>query len=103
MRIGQSINAALKVAMLCALIYGVVKWQSGKPGADDDAEVAEKACIGAIGARFNTNSVRSYAVNKNNNGYVIRASISLASGAPAKVYCLASDQGSVRDIGIQEQ
>jgi len=102
MKIGQSIDSALKLAILCACIYGIVQWQRSEPEADENAAIAERVCSDAIRARYNSNSVRPYAVKKNNDGYVVHASISLASGASTKVYCLASNQGSVRDIGIKE-
>jgi hypothetical protein len=102
MKIGQSINSALKLAILCACIYGIVQWQRSEPKADENADIAERVCVDAIRARYHSNTVRPYAVNRNSDGYVVHASISLENGASTKVYCLTSDQGSVRDVGIKE-
>ena len=103
MKIGETIGDILKAVLVCGCIYGIVKWEFIKPQHDDVSDFAEKACVNEIGDRFDASTVRAYAVNENNNGYVVRASVTLARGTIAKVYCLTNAHGRVKEITIEER
>jgi hypothetical protein len=40
-------------------------------------------------------------VTENSNGYTVRASGTLRNGTPARLVCLTSPNGSVRDVTIE--
>jgi len=103
MKIGESIGNIFKVVLVCGCIYAFVKWEFDKPQDDDVSNFAEKACIDEIRDRFDVSTVRTYAVNETNNGYVVRASVTLARGTTAKVNCLTNAHGGVKDIMIEER
>lgn len=103
MQISQVGNSLIKVAIFCACVYGVVKWQAGSDQSGDVVAFAEKACTDAIGARYNVSNIRLYDVREDSSGYALRASVTLSSGRPAKVTCLANVHGGVRDIIIDER
>ncbi len=103
MKIGETIGDILKAVLVCGCIYGIVKWEFIKPQHDDVIDFAEKACVDEIGDRFDVSTVRAYAVNENNNGYVVRASVTLARGTIAKVYCLTNAHSRVKEITIEER
>jgi hypothetical protein len=103
MKIGETIKSVLQVAFVCGCIYAVVKWDDIKPQGNESSDFAEHACVGEIRDRFAASSVSVYAVDKTNNGYVVRASITLPRGAPAKVYCLTNDYGGVEEFRVEEQ
>ena len=87
--------------MLGVCIYAFVRWEFDSPSDSDSHNFAEQACVDAIGDRFNTTSIQPYAVTKNSNGYVVRASVTLANGNPAKTYCLTNEHGGVKEVGIE--
>ena len=87
--------------MLGVCIYAFVKWEFDSPEDSDSREFAEQACVDAIGDRFDTTSIRPYSVNKNSNGYIVRASVTLANGKPAKTYCLTNEHGGVKEVGLE--
>ena len=103
MNIGASIGNAIKVALVLGCIYALVTWEFLETQDDDVKSFAEKACIDAIEDRFDTSTVRVYAVNDSNNGYVVRATVTLAKGNTAKVYCLTNTHGGVEEITIEER
>jgi len=103
MALGDRIGDVLLLAAVGAAIYALVKWEFINPQDNEVSRFAEKACVDEIRHRYNASTVRAYAVNKTNNGYTVRASITLARGTPAKVYCLTNAHGGVREIGIEEQ
>lgn len=80
-----------------------MKWEFTKPQDDDVNDFAEKACVDEIRDRFDVSTVRAYAVNETNNGYVVRASVTFARGTVAKVYCLTNVHGGVKEIMIEER
>ena len=84
-------------------IYALVKWDFNETQNDDIRDFAEKACIDEISDRFDTSRVRVYASNENNNGYVVRATVTLAKGTIAKVYCLTNTHGGVEEVTIEER
>jgi hypothetical protein len=103
MNIGASIGNVFKVALVLGGIYAFVKWEFTETQDDDVRSFAEKACIDAIEDRFDTSTVRIYTVNESNNGYVVRATVTLARGNIAKVYCLTNTHGGVEEITIEER
>jgi hypothetical protein len=103
MNIGASIGNVIKIALVLGGIYAFVKWEFTETQDDDVRSFAEKACIDEIEDRFNTSMVRIYAVNENNNGYVVRTTVTLARGTVAKIYCLTNAHGGVEEITIEER
>ncbi len=103
MNIGASIGNVTRVALVLGGIYAFVNWEFMETQDDDVRGFAEKACIDEIEDRFNTSTVRVYAVNDTNNGYVVRATVTLARGNAAKVYCLTNTNGGVEEITIEER
>ncbi len=100
---GASIGNILKVAIVFGCIYALVKWDFNGTQDDDVRNFAEKACVDEITDRFDTSRVRVYAFNKTNNGYVVRATATLARGNTAKVYCLTNTHGRVKEVMIEER
>ena len=103
MNIGAPIGNVIKVAIVLGCIYALVKWEFVETQDDDVRGFAEKACIDEIEDRFDTSTVRIYTVNETNNGYVVRATVTLARGNIAKVYCLTNTHGGVEEITIEER
>ena len=103
MNIGASIGNVFKIALVLGGIYAFVNWGFMETQDDDVRGFAEKACIDEIEDRFDTSTARVYAVNDTNNGYVVRATATLARGNTAKVYCLTNTHGGVEDITIEER
>ena len=103
MNIGASIGNLIKVALVLGGIYVFVNWEFMETQDDEVRSFAEKACTDEIEDRFDTSTVRVYAVNDNNNGYVVRATVTLARGNTAKVYCLTNTNGGVEEITIEER
>jgi len=103
MIVGKLIGNVLKAALVCACVYGIVNWESIKQQDGAVVDFAKKACVDEIGSRYDVSTVRAYEVNENNNGYVVRASVTLARGTPAKVICLTNAHGGVREITIDER
>ena len=103
MNITKSIGNILKAVVVCGCIYAFVKWEFDKPQYDDVSDFAEKACVDEIRDRFDVSTVRTYAVNESNNGYVVRASVTLVRGTTAKVNCLTNVHGRVKEIMIDER
>jgi hypothetical protein len=103
MKISEIFGTIVKAALLFGLIYAAVTWQDISPVDDDVKAFAEQACITEIRHRFNITTIRAYAVNKNSNGYTVRATVTLAKGNTAKVNCLTNTHGGVRDITIEER
>ncbi len=103
MKIGASVGNLLKLVIFCGAVYALVTWKFSGPQNDDNSAYAERTCADAIGDRFDTPSVNVYAVSKSDKGYVVRASITLPNGNPAKVYCLTNKFGGVEEIRINER
>jgi hypothetical protein len=101
-RIGQSINTIVKIGLVAGCVYVLLKWNPINPQDDDSTKFAEKACADEFSSRFNASNIRIYAVNETNDGYVVRASITLDRGNTAKVICLTNTHGSVREVTIEE-
>lgn len=62
---------------------------------------AERACRDAINERFNLTGVKVYKITENTSGYTVRASGILRNGGSARLVCLASPNGTVRDVTIE--
>lgn len=103
MKIGQVVGSIVKVALVGGLIYGIVNWQEIIPQEDDVEVFAEKACVDEIERRYDVSRVRAYSISETNNGYVIRATVTLSKGNIAKVYCLTNTHGGVKEISIEER
>ncbi len=103
MKIGASFGLILKAVIVCGCIYAFVKWEFDKPQDNDASDFAEKSCVDEIDDRFDVTTVSAYSVNETNNGYVVRASVTLAKGTRAKVYCLTNTHGRVKEIMIEER
>ena len=89
--------------MLGAVAYGVWYWQTmDKVGAGSTAH-AESACLDAINSRFDMTRVSISRVTENSNGYTVRASGALRNGTSARVVCLTSPNGTVRDVSIEHR
>jgi len=100
--IGQSIGTIIKIGLVAGCAYAVFKWNPIGPQDNDSTKFAEKACTDEISSRFNGSNIRIYDVNETNDGYVVRASITLDKGNTAKVVCLTNTHGSVREVTIKE-
>jgi len=96
-------GSLIKLAVLGACVYGIIEWRATQGGAGDAQAFARRACVDAIGARYNVSHIQAYEVRENSNGFVVRATATLANGSPAKVVCLANRQGGVRDVSILER
>lgn len=102
MRIGQTISSIIKVTVVVACVYAVVKWKFIEPQLDEIGQFAEKACVDQMVGRYDAVSAKVYSVKKNESGYVVRASLAFAKGTPARVYCLTNNQGGVKELILQE-
>jgi hypothetical protein len=103
MNISKTTGSIVKVVILIGIAYGILNWQDIKLTDDSVKDFAENACISEITQRFDVTTVRAYAINENSNGYVVRATVTLAKGNTAKVNCLTNVHGGVKDISIQER
>ena len=103
MNIGGTIGNFLKAVIVLGLIYMFARWQFDKSPDDNNSDYVKQACIDGINDRFDVTSVTAYGVNKTQKGFVVRASITLAKGTPAKVYCLTNEHGGVEEIRIEER
>lgn len=96
-------GTVLKVAFVCGCIYALLKWDIISLPNNESTEFAEQACADAIDDRFDASSVSIYSITESAKGYVARASITLARGNTAKVYCLTNEHGGVEEIRIEER
>lgn len=103
MKIGEIGSNLVKALIVGGAIYGVVNWQTIKPQGDEITDFAERACTDEINNRFDVSSIRVYSINKNRNGYIVRATLTLAKGNTAKVYCLTNTHGGVKEVTIEER
>ncbi len=104
MKIGEVGGNIVKALIVGGAIYGVVNWQSIEPQSDEITDFAERACIDEINSRFDVSRVRVYSIKQaNNGGLIVRATVTLARGATAKVYCLTNSHGGVKEVTIEER
>ncbi len=97
------LDSILKLAVLCGLIYVLVKWQFNDTDETGNRPYAEKSCIDEINSRFSTQSANVYTVTENDKGYVVRASVTFSGGKQAKVICLCNEYGRVEHVEIVER
>ena len=102
MSIRSRLNSLLQLVVIGGLLYVGYQWQFGESDAGGARQHAESSCSSAISARFGNQNVRPYSVEENASGYVVRASINVRGGTPAKVICLTNSFGGVEDISIVE-
>ena len=100
MRIRQLVGNAVKVAVLGACAYIAINWQSIGGSADDREEFAGSECVDATRSRFEVTRAKVYSSASNANGFTVRLNVTLANGEQAKVVCLTTPQGGVRDVSI---
>ena len=103
MTVSEGIGNLAKLAVLGACIYAFVNWKFNGSQDNDNSAYAEQVCADAIRDRFNTRSVNVYRVSDSNQGFVVRASITLPNGSPAKIYCLTNTFGGVEELRIVER
>ena len=103
MKVRQFTGSLLKGLMLGACIYGFMKWQSLGSASSDVTSFATDACVEEASTRYNISNPRPYRTASNSKGYVVRVSVTTASGKPAKVVCLANAHGGINDITIDER
>ncbi len=103
MNIGASIGNIFRAVLVIGFIYAFMKWEFNGSQNDDARYFAEMACVDEIGARFDTSTIKVYAIKQNSSGYVVRATVTLARGNTAKVNCLTNTNGGVKEITIQER
>ena len=102
-RVRQITGSFFKLAILCACVYAVTKWQEGEIQGDDVKAFAENACEDEVRSRFDVSRVSIYDLKANSNGYTVRASATLSRGTPVKIVCLANPQGGIRDVTVDER
>ena len=103
MNLRDVFGTLLKAVLVGAFIYAVVNWQFIMPRDDEVGDLAETVCFDEISRRFDASTVSVYSVNESNNGYIVRASVTLTRGPVVKVYCLTNAHGGVREITIEER
>lgn len=91
----------LKIGLLGAIAYGAWYWYSMESTSGGSTTHIEQACRDAINSRFDLTRVRVFDVRENSNGYTVRASGTLGNGGAAKLVCLTSRNGDVRDVTIE--
>jgi hypothetical protein len=89
--------------LLGAVAYGIWYWQTSGGGGGAATAHAERACRDAINSRYNTTRVSISRVSENSNGYTVRASGTLRNGTSARLVCLTSANGTVRDVSIEHR
>jgi hypothetical protein len=89
--------------ILGACVYGFMKWQSLDSASSDVTSFATDACVDAASARYDISNPKPYKTATNSTGYVVRVSVTTASGKPAKVICLANAHGGINEVTIDER
>ena len=97
-----AIRNLVVLALIGAGVYYLWNWQFAGSGDDEAMSYAEGACRNAIRHRFDS-SVRVNSVKRNERGYVVRASTTVARGAVVKVTCLTNTNGTVEEIFVEER
>lgn len=103
MKISSFFDSVIKIALLGACIYGLVKFDIIKPPGDDVGDFAEQNCVDEARSRYSLATTSAYSVNENSNGFVVRLSATLSRGGAASIVCLTNEHGNVRDISIEER
>ena len=103
MKPGAFIGSVVKLAILCGVVYALWKWDFIGSQDDDNSAFAKRSCADAIRDRFNAPSANVYSIEESDKGYVVRASITVSKGTPAKIICLTNEFGGVEEIRIIER
>lgn len=103
MKVRQLTGSLLKGMILGACVYGFMKWQSLDSASSDVTSFATDACVDAASARYDISNPKPYKTATNSTGYVVRVSVTTASGKPAKVICLANAHGGINEVTIDER
>ena len=96
------IRSLLTLAAIAGLVYFALTQMPGTAESADAGDHASSDCAAAISARFDGQSVKPYAVEKNRRGFVVRASVTVRGTQSAKVLCLANEYGGVEEIRVVE-
>jgi hypothetical protein len=102
-RISQITGNLVKLAVFCACIYAVIKWEAGEFQGGGVKAFAKNACEDAVRSRFNVSRVSVYDLKANSNGYTVRASATLTRGTPVGIVCLTNLQGGILDVTVDER
>ena len=97
------LSLALKVGIVAVGYYVYLNWDFAEGQGPDAGNFAERNCGDEMRSRFDATAVNIYSIKENSNGFVVRASITLARGNTAKVICLTNSHGAVRDISVDEK
>lgn len=62
---------------------------------------AERSCADASASRYDLTRVKVFKITENSAGYTVRASGTLRNGESARLVCLTSPNGSIRDVTIE--
>ena len=103
MKPGAFIGSVIKLAILCAVVYALWKFDFIGSQGDDNSDFAKRSCADAIRDRFDAPSVNVYSITESDTGYVVRASITVSKETPAKIICLTNEFGGAEEIRIIEQ
>lgn len=103
MKISSVFDNILKVALLAACIYGLVKFDVFNLRGDDSGTFAEESCVDEARDRYSLSALNAYSINENSSGYVVRLSATLSRGGVAKLVCLTNEHGRVKEITIEER
>lgn len=103
MKISSVFDSTVKIALLGACIYGLVKFDVINLQGDDVADFAEQSCVDEARSRHALAAAKAYSVKENSNGYVVRLTATLSRGGAASVVCLTNELGTVREITIEER
>jgi hypothetical protein len=103
MSITKSLSNLVVAAIVVGGAYVLLNRVSIEPGGDELSEFAKRACADEVVSRYDTQSANVYRVDKNNKGFVVRASMTLSRGTPVKVICLANENGRIEDVMLDER
>jgi hypothetical protein len=100
---GKAISNLIVLAVIVGGAYYLWNWQFGDAGSSEAMGYAETSCVDEIRSRFDTTTVKANSVRENANGFVVRATMTLARGNIARVTCLTNENGSVKDVVVDER
>jgi hypothetical protein len=103
LKIRQFTGSLVKGIILGMCVYGFMKWQSFDSMSSDVTSFATDACVDEASSRYDISNPKPYKAAANSTGYVVRVSVTTASGKPAKVICLANAHGGISDVTIDER
>jgi hypothetical protein len=98
----RAISNLIVFAIIVAGVYYLWNWKFGSTGANELMRYAEMSCVDEVRSRFDTTTVKANSVRENANGFVVRATMTLARGDRARVTCLTNRNGAVMDVTVYE-